>query len=217
MEDIDIIQLWKSQDAKIEQALAINQRLLRETINLKAQSAMRSLLRLKAVGIVTFVIYLLFLSSLLAIAIIHYTSAANYFIVSVAAITLINASGFADYIKHAYWASNIDYDGSVTLIQKQLTRLQLSIFRHGRIMCLQFPFFSTFYLSDSWFPQDVSWPYMILQLGGTAALTAVSYWLYRQQRIENLHKKWLRNLMAGSGGKSVTKAMAFYKELGEYE
>ena len=217
MENIELISIWKGQNAKIEKALAINQFLLNETINNKAKASLKALIRLKTAGIIAFVFYLLILGYILFFAFSNYSSALNYFIISVSAIALVNVKGFADYIKHLVWTNNINYNGSVIEIQQQLSRLQLSIINHSKIMCLQFPFFTTFYLSNSWFPQEVGLGYIILQILITGSFIFFSYWLYKNSKPENLNKKWFRNLIAGSGGKSVMEAMTFYKELEEFE
>ena len=217
MENIEFINIWKEQNAKIEKTLAINKLLLKEVIGRKAESALKGLIRLKISGIVTFIFYFIVLGYALFYAISNYSSASNYFIVSVSAIALVNIKGFADYIKHLVWTKNINYNGSVIEIQKQLSKLQLSIIKHAKIMCLQFPFFTTFYLSDSWFPQDVGLAYMIFQITLTGSFIYFSYWLYKNNKPENLNKRWYRNLLAGSGGKSVRKALEFYREMEEFE
>src|SRR5690554_405444 len=101
MENIELINIWKTQNAKIEQTLAINKLLLKETIAQKAESSLQGLVKLKTAGIVAFVFYLLILGYALFYAISNYSSASNYFIVSVSAIALINIKGFADYIKRS--------------------------------------------------------------------------------------------------------------------
>ncbi len=213
MENFELINIWKEQNAKIEKSLAINELLLKELINTKARNTLSSLISLKTVGIIAFILYLLLLTYALVYAISHYSSAWLYFIISVTAIAIINIKGLADYIKHLAWARRIDYNGTVIDIQRQLSRLQLSIISHAKIMCLQFPFFTTFYLSDSWFPQHVGNGYIIYQILLTGSFIVISYWLYKNHKPENLSKPWFRNLIAGSGGKSVMKAIEFYREL----
>ena len=217
MENLELINIWKEQNAKIEKTLAINKLLLKETISRKAESSLQGLVRLTTAGIIAFVLYLLLLGYVLVYAFSNYSSASNYFIVSISAIGLINLKGFTDYIKHLVWTKNINYNGSVLNIQKQLSKIQLSIINHSKIMILQLPFWTTFYLSDSWFPQDVGFPYVLLQITITGSFIYLSYWLYKIHKPENLNKKWFRNLIAGSGGKSVEKAIEFYKELEEFE
>jgi hypothetical protein len=80
-------------------------------------------------------------------------------------------------------------------------------------MVLQLPFWSTFYLSNKWFPHTVSWAFVIFQIVFTLLFAVISIWLYKIQTIENANNKWVKLLILGSGGKSVTKAIEFYKEL----
>lgn len=213
MEDKELLTMWKSQNEKIEQSLAINRKLLMEAVNQKAQTSLRSMKRLKTAGIVSFVLYLFVLGYVLLYAISNYSTAANYFIVSFFAIFLINLKGFVDYIKHLYWVNSIDYSGTITEIQQKLSKLQFSIVNHTKIMVLQLPFWTTFYLSDRWFPSNIGVPYMIFQILLTGGFTYLAFWLYRNQHVDNLDKKWYKTLMAGSGGRSIREALAFYKEI----
>ncbi|MFT3676906.1 MAG: hypothetical protein QM781_13515 [Chitinophagaceae bacterium] len=216
MEESNFVLLWKEHYQKIDQSLAINRLIIKELINQKASNTLKGLIRLKQSGIIAFVIYLLLLGFLLTYAIRHYSPASNYFIISIGIIFLINVKGFADYIRHLIWTNNINYNGTVVEIQNQLLKLQLSIIRHGRIMCLQFPFFTTFFLSSKWFPQDVGTGYVILQVVLTGSFTFLSYWLYKQHKPENLRKKWFRKLIAGSGAGYVMRAQEFYREIEEF-
>jgi lysylphosphatidylglycerol synthetase-like protein (DUF2156 family) len=128
-------------------------------------------------------------------------------------IFLINVKALYDFIRHLIWANSIDYNGSVTEVQGKLTELQLSILRHSRFMVLQFPFWTTFYLSDKWFPYSISWGYIIFQIILTASFTYLAYWLYKNQTVKNANRKWVKTLIEGSGGKSIRKAIEFYKDI----
>ncbi|MBS1638898.1 MAG: hypothetical protein JST94_03400 [Bacteroidetes bacterium] len=216
MEETNFVLLWKEQYEKIDKTLAINKQLFKEIINQKAESSLQSLKRFKTRGIIAAIIYLIVLGIVLFYAISNYSSAANYFIISIGIIFLINIKALADYIKHLVWTNNINYNGNIIEIQQQLSRLQLSIINHAKIMCLQFPFYTTFYLSNKWFPYEVGFGYIIFQLLLTGSFIYLSYWLYKNHKPENLDKKWFRIMIAGSGGKSVMKAIEFYKEMEEF-
>ncbi len=217
MEETSFVLLWKEQYQKIDESLALNKRILQETISRKATLTLRSLIRIKALGIVAAIVWLVCLGLALYYAISHYLPATNYFIVSVAAIFLINVKALYDYAKHLAWVNAIDYDGSITEIQQKLTRLQLSIFQHTRLMFLQLPFWTTFYLSSAWFPQSVGAGYIIFQIAFTASFIYLAYWFYKNINVENAGKKWVRTFIQGTGGKQVTKALEFYKEIEEFQ
>ena len=72
-------------------------------------------------------------------------------------------------------------------------------------------------MSNNWFPQDVGLPLIIFQIAITSSFIFLSYWLYKNHKPENLNKTWFRTLIAGSGGRSVEKAIKFYNEIEEFE
>ena len=213
MEDMDIITMWKAQNEKIEQSLAINNHLLKEIIGGKAKTALSQLKRLKITLLFFGILYLFFLGGLIYFALVHYSQAWNYFIISVGAIFAINMIAAITYIKHLVWLSQINYDGSIAQIQQNLSKLQLSIIQHTRIMYLQTPFFSTFYLSSNWFPSTAGWPFILFQVVFTVASIYSSIWIYKHMILENIDHKLVKNLLSGSGRETVRKAMDFYKEI----
>ena len=217
MDLVEIIDTWKSHNEKVELSIKLNKRLLEHSILQKAASTLQPLIRIKRTNIIVTVFYLLILAYALFFTIKYYDSSRNYFIVSVSAIFLINLKALADYIIHLNMANAVNFNGSVVEVQQQLSELQFSIINHAKTMCLQFPFFTTFYLSNQWFPQEVGLGYIIFQVLLTGSFIYASYWLYKNHRIDNLNKKWFKTLIAGSGGKSVLKAMEFYKELEEFK
>jgi len=217
MEETNFVLLWKEHYDKIDESLAINRQLLKENITQKAEHALQSLAKFKTRGIIAAIIYLILLGTILFYAISNYTSAANYFIVSIGAIFLINVKALYDYIKHLVWINNIDYCGSIVEIQGKLTQLQVSILHHSRFMVLQFPFWTTFYLSDNWFPHAAGSGYIAFQFVLTASFTLLAYWLYKNQTMENAQKKWAKLFIEGSGGKTVIKAIKFYQEIESFK
>jgi len=217
MENIDFINIWKAQNTKIEQALAVNLKLLREIVDGKVKSAVRSLTLLKSTLLFFGVLYLIALGGLISFALSRYSPAWNYFLVSVAAVFAINLFAVITYIKHLVWLSEINYDGPVANIQQKLSQLQLSIIRLTRIMYLQTPFFTTFYLSSNWFPHISPWPYTLFQLILTGAAVYSSWWIFKNMKIEKMDNKLVNGLLNGSGRETVLKAMDFYKEIEEYK
>ena len=217
MKEDDFVLLWKTQQEKMEQSLFLNKRILKATISQKAESQMQSLVKSKAVGIVLAIFYLILLGTGLFFSISHYSSAKLYFIISIGAIFLINIKALYDYIKHLIWTTHIDYSGNIADIQQRLVQLQLSIIQHTRVMFLQLPFWTTFQLSSSWFPSDVGWGYLIFQSILTGSFAFAAYFLYKNLTLANLHKKWVKSLLSGAGGKKVTNALAFYEEINAFK
>lgn len=216
MEEMNLITLWKEQSVKIDRSLAMNKKLLRELINQKAHSALRSLTLLLSGGIVAAVLYLALLGTGLAYAVIHYSPDAIYFIVSIGAIFLINIKALFDYIRHLVWANNIDYGGDVMQIQQKLMQLNLSIIRHIRIMFLQLPFWTTFFLNGKWFPQQTPWYWILFQIMVTGSSVFAAYWLYKNLTIQNVNKKIIKKILNTLDRRYVARALDAYEELEEF-
>ncbi|MDE1191690.1 MAG: hypothetical protein PW786_06085 [Arachidicoccus sp.] len=217
MEEQNIIALWKEQSVKIDRSLAVNRKLLRELVNQKAHSSLRSLSWLLSGSILAGILYLLLLGALLALAVRHYSHAADYFIVSFGAIWLFNIKALSDYVRHIVCLNKIDYDDTVLNIRQKLTRLQLSMIRNIRVMFLQLPFWTTFYLSGKWFPVHTPWYWILFQVAITGASVYAAYWIYRNLSLENVDKKIIRMLLNSWDRKYVLKASAFYKDAEDFE
>lgn len=217
MGETDFILLWKEQYEKIDQSLVINKQLLKETLVKKMKSSVASFIRVKLLGIVTAIIFLLLLGAGLFYAVANYSSAANYFIVSTGAIFLINFKALYDYLKHLVLLERCKYDGNIMDTQGQLIKLQLSIVQNTRFMFLQLPFWTTFYLSNEWFPTAAHWIYIVFQVLLTGLFTWLAYWLYKNITFVNLKKRWVNRLVNGSGGKYVVEAMQFNNEMEQFK
>lgn len=213
MEEKNLITLWKEQSVKIDQSLEMNKRLLRELINQKAHSALRSLTLFLSGGIIAAILYLALLGAGLSYAVIHYSPDANYFIVSIGAIFLINIKALYDYIRHLVWVNNIDYSGDVIQIQKKLTQLNLSLARHLRTMFLQLPFWTTFFLNGKWFPQHTPWYWILFQAQVTGASVFFTYWLYKNLTPPNTNKKIIKKILNTLDRRYVIRALDAYEEL----
>jgi len=120
--------------------------------------------------------------------------------------------GLSDHIRHIVMINSINYDTPVTEMQQRLSQLQASFVKNVRIMFLQFPFWSTWYLHVTLFGTAGWWGWL-LQLVLTGSFVYISYWVYKNLSMENRNKKWFRSLVEGSGAQSVAKAMAFYEEV----
>ena len=217
MQETNFVLLWQEHYQKIERALHINEILLRDSINTKARNSMRRLYRIKTVGIVAGIIFLGLLGIGLFFALKNYQSNKLYFIISIGAIFLINLKAVYDYIKHLHWASEIDYDGKIITIQQKLTQIKLSIINHCRIMVLQLPFWSTFFLDGSWFPFSTPAGFLVFQIFITGLLAVLSIWAFNNLKPEYANRFWIKQLLAGAGGNSVSKTLQLYQELKDFE
>ncbi len=213
MEDQELIGLWKRQETKIDQLMSLNTQLLKERTSEKMRKAFFGIKAEKVTGIIFGILYIFFLGTLLAIGLKATSFRLDFFHVSVGVIFLVNIKVFADYIKHLVMANQIEFDGSVTKIQKQLLDLQVSLIKTFRIVVIQIPFYTTFHLSVNWFPSQASEPWIVVQLLITGIFTVASIWIFVNFKPQNAHKKWVKWMISSSGGTQVERALEQLKEL----
>ncbi|HVZ25973.1 MAG TPA: hypothetical protein VG842_07965 [Sediminibacterium sp.] len=215
MESNDFVLLWQEHYEKIDATLQINRRLLQDSLQSKLRASLLGMIRLRIWGILIALLYLGLLGCIIWMSYKMTGSLLSYFALSMIAIFLFNVKALADYIRHAAWIRAIQYDASVREIQQKLSRLYAALFRHNRVMVLQLPFWTTFYLSARWFPHAVCWGYIIFQFLFTLLFMLAAYWLYKHINPANAHKKWVRLFINGTGGKKLARAMQYAEELRE--
>lgn len=215
MKEQELVSLWKAQDRRIEQVMAMNAKILKEQISQKSKKALFGLKAEKITGIVFGSLYLLILGAILGVGIKSSSFVGNYFLWSIAAIFLINLKIFIDYIRHLVMSVQIDFSGPVAQIQTQLIDLRLSLIRSVRYIGFQLPFYSTLHLHSSWFPGEVNLAGIIIQCVITLSFSATAIWIFIKFRPENTNQKAVKWLMAIAGIREVNQSLAQLEELEE--
>jgi len=120
------------------------------------------------------------------------------------------------YIKDIFTIKQINNSESITITQRKMATLQFSIMNSVRILWLQLPFYTTWYLSYELIVHG-SIIFWIVQILFTGLTTWLSIWLFRNINYTNLNKKRVRNFMSGYGFYSVIQAMDFIKEIDNFK
>lgn len=219
MEGITLKDMWKEYGNKIEesrilnmQSWALNLKCFEAIQSKKAKSTLRLLTVSKIAGLSIGILWVVFLGFL-----VYSNNFKNpFFTISAGTLFLFNLIAIINYGRHLVLIGQINYSESITGTQKKLASLQSAIIGDNRFLLLQFPFYSTWFMSWQWIINDplsfwfIHFPIVIL-------LTALGVWLYINCSEKNLHKPWVRSLIIGSGFKSVTKALDFMNEIDEYK
>jgi hypothetical protein len=220
MEDIELKEIWMEYDRKLEasrvlnlQSWALNLHCFETLQSQKVKSKLNGLAAFKTRAVVLGIVWVLFLGLL-----VYANQFRNmYFAVSLSAIMLVNIIIMAWYIYHIVLIRQINYTESIMDTQQKLSQLQLSTFRGLRIAWLQLPFHTTWFWHSKWIIYS-SLKFWLIPFPITLCFVLLTIYLYRNLRIENMHKKWVRILMmAGPEYKSVVKAMEFMDELEEFK
>ena len=99
--------------------------------------------------------------------------------------------------------------------QEKLSALKTSTLWVARILFLQLPVWSTFYLHKALFKFDnLFW--LIFQAIVTLGLTYLAIWLYINIKPENKDKKWFKLLFEGKEWNPVIKSMELMNDLSNF-
>jgi len=220
MNDLELQAIWQSYDKKLEEARLLN--LQSWALNLqcfealqkqKATSKLKSLINLKAFIAFLGIVWVAFLSFL----VYHSLELSKiFFVVSVSAIIIVNIIAIVVYITHIVWLKQINNSDNIVSTQQKLARLQTSTMWITRILFLQTPFHTTWFISFKMFAHASVGAWMF-QICITLFFTWIAIWLYRNISYKNMDKKWFRILFSSSEWTSVVKAIDFIKEIEDFK
>jgi hypothetical protein len=217
MEDEYLKKIWNFPDKEIENFLDIDDKSFESIQIKKAKSKLRALLFPKIIGIVLGLGWISFMFLLIYFSVFNSPKSLGkvFFIVSIAMILLFTFIGVFLYVKDIYTIKQIDNSGSVILTQRKLATLQSSIINSVRVLWLQLPFYTTWYISyDMIFHGNIIW--WIVQILITGLFTFTSIWLFINISYNNLNKKWVQHFLRGYGFYSVMQAQDYIKEIDNF-
>lgn len=220
MQDIELNNIWKQYDQKLEEARLLN--LQSWALNLqnfemqqkqKVKSKLNKLvwqkLFLVIVGIVY--VYVLFL-------LIYYSLQWSkiFFIVSAASIAIITSIAIIVYIKQLFIINQINQTDSVVDAQKKISILQTGTLQITRILFLQAPFYCTWFLTTAMIAENPG-KALFITLPVFLFFTWIAIFLYRNINYKNIHKKWFKILFSSPEWVSLIKSAAFLNEIDEFK
>ncbi|MEP7163127.1 MAG: hypothetical protein ABI741_00460 [Ferruginibacter sp.] len=219
MADQTLKDMWKEYGTKIEesrvlniQSWALNLKCFEAIQSQKARSKLRMLTVSKIAGLFVGALWVAFLGMLA-----YFNGFKNpFFTISVGVLFLFNFVAIINYVRHLVMIGRINYSENITDTQKRLASLQSAMISNNRFLLLQFPFYSTWFISWHWIINDPL-SFWLIQFPVVILLTVLGMWLYISYSKKNLHKPWVRALMNGAGFRSVTKALDFVNEIEEYK
>jgi len=213
MEDKYLKEIWSSPDHEIDGFLDINNQSFVLHIK-KVKSRLKSLFLPKIIGIVLGLGWILFMFMLIYFSLLYTPMSLGkvFFISSVTMILLITGLGVFLYVKDIFTLKQIDMSENVMFTQRKLASLQLSIMNSVRVLWLQLPFYTTWYLNYELITHG-SVLFRIIQILLTGLTTWLAIWLFTNTNYKGLHKKWVQNFMRGYGFYRISEAMDFINEI----
>ena len=216
MEDIELINLWKSYDKKLEENLIVNKKNTEDIVKMKVESYLTSMKPLKyftlIVGILWVGIGSIIITNLFIFA---FAMVSKFFLISAALQLLLTAIAILIYIYQLILIHQVDTDEPIVVTQAHLARLKSSTLWVARILFLQLPVWTTFYLTESMFKNGQP-SFYVVQIIVTLAFTYVALWLFFNIKYENKDKKWFRLIFEGKEWSPVMKSMDILNQVEEY-
>lgn len=213
MKEEDIFKKWQAYDQRLNESLAINQKLTLEITQLKVHSLLKATSSGKRITILLGIVWALLL---LAVSGIGWAAQNPYLGVSMGLMALINFIAIGLYIYQLYLIHQVAVDQSVKLTQNQIARLKGSSLQIPRILFLQLPLWTTFYLTPSTFI-DVGLLIWLVQLPITLAFLGLSVWLYNNIQYQNRNEKWFQLLFSGKEWDNILKSQDLIVELDDFQ
>lgn len=215
MENLEIIHLWKSYQQKMDTAIAKNIELTIDIQKIKVKSMLATM---KPVKIFTLLIGCLWVIAgtiiLTNIYLYAFQQASKFFFYSAFLQVGLTAIAIIVYLLQLYWIQQIDVSESVMDAQAKIARLVSSTVWITKILFLQLPLWTTFYLSEAMF-REGNMLYLMINGGVTLLFTAAALWLFVHIKFENRNKRWFVLLFKGKEWTPLMKSMEILDQIEE--
>ena len=212
MEDIEIINLWKSYNKKLDESLVLNRKNTEEITKLKVRSFLASMKPLKVFTILLGLLWVGFVD-ILIFNLFHIAS--PFFLISAAIQVLLTKLAIGIYLYQLILIHQVVIDAPIIETQEKVARLKTSTLWITRLLFLQLPVWTSFYWNKSMLENWNMWLYA-LQFVITSASIYLAVWLLFNIKFENRDKRWFRFLFNGIEWSPVIKSMELLSQIDEY-
>lgn len=217
MEHTEVLNLWKMYDDKVEQALSLNKKNTQEILRIKTKSGLSEMKPIKIFTLFVGIIWVLFGGIIVTNLFVYaYDKVSLFFLYSAAAQLLLTTVAIGIYFYQLIMISNINISDSVISAQKKLSYLKGSTLWSAKVLFLQLPFWTTFYLSKEMIIRG-NIAYILVNGLFTLIFAYLAIWLFTNIRYSNRDKKWFKMLFEGKEWTPIINSIEFYKEIEQYE
>ena len=217
MEDLEIINIWKSYDKKLEENLSLNKGIAEDVTKMKVKSYLTSMKPIKIFTIVVGILWVgfggVFITNLFVFA---FSKVSKFFLFSAGIQLTLTAIAIVVYLYQLILIYQSDINEPILATQDKLARLKSSTLWVTRILFLQLPVWTTFYLTESMFANGNTVFYVIQGLI-TFSFAYLAIWLFFNIKYENKDKKWFRLIFNGKEWSPVIKSMELLSQVDEYK
>lgn len=213
MDQSQILALWKTHEQKLNQAISITNDTRKDVLKIKSRSILSSMKPVKMFTVFIGCLWVITGSIIVVNLFMHASSVVSpFFLCSAALQLLITAIAIFIYLYQLVLIHSIDISGEVVGTQRKLSGLLSSTIWSARILFLQLPLWTTFYLSSEQIINGNS-TYIIIHGVITLIFTYAAIWLFINIRYENKDKRWFRFIFQGQEWNPIIESMQYYREI----
>lgn len=213
MEDNQLKQLWESYAGQLEASQALTRKNTEEITQLKVLNFLGSMKPIKIFTLLIGFLWVIFVDSLI-VALFHHAS--FFFLASAAIQVVLTKLAIGIYLYQLVLIYQVDLGASILAVQEKLASLRSSTLWSARVLFLQLPVWTTFYLHKGML-ENGSPAWYVLQVAVTLAFTFLAIWLFRNIRYENRDRKWFRLIFQGKEWDPVMRSMDMLEEIERFK
>ncbi len=216
MEEIRLKELWRASTEKLEELIVLNKQHTEDITKMKVHNFVASMKPIKIFTIIAGILWVGSGSVILTNLFMYAFDKISLFLLFSAAIqVLLTAIALILYIYQLILIYQVDISQPVLETQEKLARLKSSTLWVTRILFLQLPVWTTFYLGEYHFTNGS--PFLIVQTIVTISFTWLAIWLFFNIRYENRNKKWFRLLFSGKEWDPLLKSLELLNQVDGYK
>lgn len=217
MEETTLKAFWQDAQKQLKEQLVINHQQAINLSRLKVQTLLQSMRPIKLFTLAIGFIWVIGGASIMSNLFIHaYEQLSPFFLYSAALQLSFTALAIGIYLYQLILIHQIDIDQPILQTQETLAKLRASTLWATRVLVLQLPLWTTFYLS--WAVLHHASPfYLFVQGVITLSFTVLAVWLFFSITLKNSHKKWFRLLFNGKEWDPIQRSIALIQQMESYK
>lgn len=209
MKDIELVNIWKSYDQKLDEVLSLNKEIVFELTKEKVNKTIGTMRGPKKAMLLIGIPYTALLCIL---TFIGYKAGGIFVTIGFGSISIINTAIIIGYLYHIHLINSVSRLEEIIDVQKKIAELKLSSFNSIRLAIIQIPFWSICWMSlDALKESPII--YGGVNLIVFFGLIYLSYWLYKSLNLRNSNSKVRRFFLSGAEWEPIIKASEILEHL----
>lgn len=213
MEELALKELWQSYNNRLEESLLINKKNTESITKMQAVSLLYSIKPIKIFAMLAGIGWVFLIDTLLWQL---FEVASLFFLISAGIQVILTKLALFIYLYQLIVIYQIDISEPVVATQEKLASLRSSSLWVARILFLQLPVWTTFYLRKEMFGAT-NQSYVIVNMAITLLFLFVSFWLFFNIKYSNKDKKWFRMIFGGKEWDNVLKSITLYNDIQDFK